>query len=137
MTTYAAFVAAVAATSITGVTKKYTYKPVAVDISSGAASYVDLPSGGLNRETLTSCTSGGKQRAVDFVVVFEAVGQEQHSVNYATAITYLDRVEAALDTARRAKTYGTPILDYELSVQAVPLGDVNHWAVVASIEGQE
>jgi hypothetical protein len=136
MTTYATFTAAVAALSIAGRKRAYTSPPMQITTADLPASYPRLPSGGLNPDSLSTCTSSGNRRVVDLVVVVEPMGQGTQPQNYAATLAIIDAVENALRTASDGGTI-TPWLEWTLSIAPVVVGDTPYWAVTATVTGIE
>ena len=133
MTTYTSFISTVSGVSITGVTRKFDHEPLSVHTSDLPASFVRLPGGGTNPETLTTCSGDGKTRVVELVVILEPLGQERPSKNFSLTVTMMDNTETALD----ALGDFMPMVEYQLSAEGVPVGDAVHWGIVATITGIE
>jgi hypothetical protein len=136
MTTYAAFTAAVAALSITGRKRAYSSPPMQITTADLPASYPRLPSGGLNTDSLSTCTNSGNRRVVDLVVVVEPLGQGTQPQNFAATIAIIDAVEAALRTASDGGII-TPWLEWAITTAPVIVGDTPYWAVTATVTGIE
>lgn len=134
MTTYAAFISTISGLTITGVTTKLAYIPAAGYTGNLPISFVRLPGGGINPETLTTCSTDGKTRTVELVVVLEPTGQGNPSLNYAATVAMMDYVEAALDTLGDSPM---AIMEYQIRAEGIALGDATHWAVVATVTGIE
>ena len=133
MTTYTSFISTVAGITITGVTKKHAYIPVKVSTASLPASFVRLPGGGINGETLTTCADDGKSRTVELVVILEPMGQQRPSKNFSLTVTMMDNMETALD----ALGDFMPMVSYEIRAEGVAVGDAVHWGIIATITGIE
>lgn len=133
MTTYAGFVAIVAGATITGVTTKLDYIPAAGYTGNLPLSFPRFPGGGINPETLTTCTGDGKTMTMELVVVLEPLGQGNPEPNYEATIAMMDYVEAGLG----ALGDFMPIVEYQIRAEGITLGGVGHWGVVATVTGTE
>lgn len=131
MTTYAAFVAALAALDIDGVTTAYTTEIDYGDTVDLPISFPRLPSGGTNEETMTTCIDDGRLRIGELVVLVQAVGQGTTAENFTATLTMIDSVE----TAVKSFAPGTAFFEWELTagLDAVP----GYWAVVLTVTGKE
>ena len=129
-TTYAAYVAALAAMNITGVTTEFSEPPRQLHTAQLPAQFPRLPTGENGIVAFSSAT-GLSSATCELVIVIEPVQQNLQSVNYALALTLLDNTETALAT--NAAAFG---LDgWTLEVQRSPLGDGTvYWTLVATVE---
>ena len=130
MTTYTAFVAALAGLTVTGVKRSYGFEPDNIDTADLPGLFVRLPSGGTNDETMTTCSGDGKMRVADLVVIIEPTGQSTTADRFADTVTMADRLETALDASSIM-----PFVTYtiESGYTAVP----GYLAVVATVTGIE
>ena len=132
MTTYTAFVAALAGLTVTGVKRSYGFEPDSIDTADLPGLFVRLPSGGTNDETMTTCSGDGKMRVADLVVIVEPTGQSTTEDRFTKTVTMADSMETALDAALNTIM---PITRYEIDVNytAVP----GYLSVVATVTGIE
>jgi hypothetical protein len=130
MTTYTAYIAALAGLTISGVERKYTSQPDNVDTADLPASFPRLPNGGTNEDTMTTCQGDGKTRTAELIVVIEPTGQSTSAANFANTVTMCDSIETALDGLSIM-----PIITYTIdaSLAIVP----GYWAIVATVTGIE
>ena len=127
-TTYAAFVAALAAIDIAGVNREYGAPPK--QIHTLPAQFPRLPTGGADIVAFSSAI-GLSAATCELVIVIEAVQQNLQTVNYALALTLLDATETALTT--NAATLGLD--SWSLEVQRAALGDgTAYWMLIATVE---
>lgn len=136
MTTYSAFVTAVSGLSVTGIKRQYDHVPNQVTTADLPASFVRLPSGGINYETLSTCSTSGNTRTCDLVVLVEAAGQGNPSPNYDATIAAIDNLESALRTAAEDATI-MPFLEFAITSGAVGVGGSNYWGITATVTGSE
>ena len=130
MTTYTAFVTALAGMTITGVSTQYTTEIDYGDTADLPCSFPRLPSGGTNEETMTTCVNDGRVRVGELVVLVQANGQGTTEENYAATLTMIDSVETAVKSLKTL-----PIMTWEIAAgrTAVP----GYWAVVLTVTGVE
>lgn len=136
MTTYTSLVNSISGLSITGLTRQFDHIPEYVDTSDLPASFVRLPGGGINPETLTTCSGDGKTRTIELVVLLEPFGQSTASANFSATVSMMDNVETALD-ADDGSTPIMPFLTYEINASGETIGEGDYWAIVATITGIE
>jgi hypothetical protein len=130
ITTYTAYVAALATATVTGVTRQFTAPPAKLDTADLPASWPMLPSG--TEGKMTFCSQGGwPQMTVDMIYALEPVGQSTGAANFTGTLALLDN----LDTALRALRVGKSALTWNTSLQIVQIGNTAFWAVVANITG--
>ena len=130
MTTYVSFISTVAGVTITGVTTKLDYTPLAGHTPDVPVSFPRLPGGVRNHQTSTTCMGDQKERACDLVIALEPMGQGTEETNFDATIAMMDYVETALDTLYTGGSYD---FTYEITAGAEFVGEVNHWAVIASL----
>jgi hypothetical protein len=133
-TTYAAFTAALAALTVTGVTRKFANPPAAVDTADLPALWPGLPSGTEPLMTFAtgSGTSGGwPAMRCDLIVALEPVGQNTQAANYAATVAMLDNLSSTL----RGNHIGRGPMTWAITanVQINVSGNL-YWAVIATIE---
>jgi len=132
ITSYATFTAALAALSVTGVTRKFTYPPASVGTADLPAMYPALPRGLEGGFTFTG-GGGWPQMFCDLIVLLEPVGQNTQSANYAATIAMVDNVSAAL----RAANIGRAKLNWEITTNVqVAVADSAYWAVITTVEAR-
>lgn len=133
MTTYAAFISGLAAVNIAGVAagSRKTAPPLSVATADLPLSFPALP-----RATQAPVVFTGGERwaaiTVDLVVLTEAAGQATLPENYAQAVAMMDALHegiAALDIGRAR-------LSWSIQLSQYPVGGVNYWAVIATVEGR-
>lgn len=130
MTTIAAFAAAVAGLTVTGVTRKYDHRPAA--INDLPAQYVELPAGGYDQGAASSTNYDGKTRTLELVIALKAINQDNVEPNFDATVAMMDAVEAAIDAADLM-----PIINYDLTSGGRDVGGIGYWTVTARITGQE
>lgn len=133
-TTYAAFVAAVAGITITGVTRKYTSPPASIGTADLPASLPLIPQGGDQPIVFGTGGSGnvGHTMRMDLVIVYEPVGQNTNAVNFAGCLTIMDNTTTALRALTR------PVngpWNWSMRQGIATIGNVDYWAVIVSVEG--
>lgn len=134
MTTYAGFVSTISGLTITGVVTQLDHIPEIEDTADLPASFVRLPGGGINTETLTTCSGSGKSRTIELVVLIKPIPQSTASSNFAATVTMMDSIETALDANR---TSIMPFVTYDISAGPEDVGGTGFWAVTATITGEE
>jgi len=131
-TTYATFTSAIAALTVTGVTRKFTYPPASVETADLPCSYPALPR---SIEDGWTFTGGGGWPAMfcDLVILLEPVGQNTQSANYAALIAMVDN----LLTALRAASIGRAKINWEITTNVqVQVHDAAYWAIITTIEAR-
>jgi len=129
MTTYANFISTISGVAITGVTS-IDYHPLSIHTADLPMAFPKLPGGVRNYQTSTTCMGDQKDRTCDLVVVMEPIGQDNQEPNFDATVAMMDVVETALDTLY---TDGEYMFTYEISAGIEPVGEVPHWAVIASL----
>ncbi len=131
ITTYTAFTTALAALDVSGVARKYTEPPTS--IGDLPCMWPGLPHG--EERPLAFTGEGGWSSCIcDLVIAVEAVGQNTQSANYASTMTAIDNLSAAL---RATTTIGRAKLTWAISANVqVNVGGIPYWAVIATVEGR-
>ncbi len=130
-TTYAAFIDALEALAITGVTKTFQGPPASLDTADLPARWVQLPKG--SDKLLTYQTSGGwPTLTADLVVALSPNAQDTQAGNFAAQVAMLDAVNAALRGANITKSG----LTWEIRAGGVKVAGVDYWAVIATVTGK-
>lgn len=128
-TTYTAFVASIAALSVTSVTRSYTYEPSAVNAADLPVSFPRLPEG--IEEGWTPQTQGGWPTLVcDFVVLTSPWGLQTTAEKYAEVVTLMDNMSTALRASDLAKAR----VRWTIRADRVFVGDNDYHAVIATVE---
>lgn len=133
ITTFATFTTALAALTVTGVTRKYSAPPASLNTADLPAMWPGLPRA--EEPAMTFQANGGWPALFcDIVVAIEPVGGNTQSANYAGTVTILDSLSAAL---RAATNVGRGGLTWTITASAqVVVADTPYWAVIATIEGR-
>lgn len=131
MATVASQYSALAATVITGVTRRFSYEPDSVATADLPAQYVRLPGMDAGRGSAFSstCADSSKLRTYEVVVLVEAAGQDMTATAMAATVGMIDKMEAALDAVDLGYHR-----QYTIQATAVNKGGVPFWAVIGSIE---
>jgi hypothetical protein len=131
ITTYSSFTTALAALSVTGVERRYTYPPTALSTADLPAQWPGLPSG--NEPMLTFQTNGGwPEMTCDLIIAVEPVGQNTQSANYNSMITAIDN----LSTALRGASIGRGPLTWNITGNVqIAVAGTTYWAVIATVTG--
>lgn len=133
MTTYTAFTAAIAALTVTGVSKQYTAPPASLATADLPASWPGLPRGEDGGLTFQSA-GGWPVLFCDLVIAIEPVAQNTQSANYTTTVAIMDNLSTALQAATglgRSKVSWSITANVQIQV-----ADTTYWAVIATIEGR-
>jgi hypothetical protein len=135
MTTYTAWLAALATLAPTGVVKKYTTgPPVALNTADLPAQWLALPRG--EHQAACAGTEGGDRRLfVDLWVALEPVAQDSAGANFTATITMLDAVDAALTAFRASSPLDGPMTWRSDGKAFVTIGGINYWCIRTSIDG--
>lgn len=136
MTTYTAFIASLAGLTVTGVARSYDHTPNQLSTADLPALFPRLPEGGLNLETLSTCTDDGNTRTAELVIAIEAANQSTVSDNFSATVTMLDNLESALDTEQQSGGI-MPMIEYGILAGNINISDTDYWAVVATVTGTE
>lgn len=131
-TTYAAFVAALAALSPSGVTRKFSNPPASLGTADLPALWPQLPSG--NEPAFTFEGGGGwPVLSCGLVIAVEPVNQNTQPANYAAMVTMMD----SLSTALRAADIGRSQITWSIAGNAqVDVAGTTYWAVIATVEAR-
>jgi hypothetical protein len=133
ITSYATFTTALAALTVTGVTRKLDAPPASLGTADLPAMWPGLPRG---EEPPMTFQAGGGWPAMfcDLVIALEPVGQNTQSANYAATVEMLDNLSTAL---RGATSIGRATLRWSITANVqVDVSGTPYWAVIASIEGR-
>lgn len=128
-TTYTAFVTALEALTVTGVTRKFSQgQPNTLNTADLPAQWVDLPRG----ESVPATCAGDMTRTLtaDLIVALEPVAQNQRPTNFDATVTMLDSLHTALDAADLG-TDSTPGWISRLAI--VTVNTVDYWAVITEV----
>lgn len=128
-TTYAAYVNALEALVVTGVTRRYTSgQPSTLNTADLPAQWVDLPRG--TSEPATCAHDMTRTLTADLIVALEPVGQVTRVNNFAATVTMLDSLHTALDAA----DLGTDsIPSWSSRMAIVTVNTTDYWAVVTEV----
>jgi hypothetical protein len=132
ITSYATFTTALAALTVTGVTRKLDAPPTSIGTADLPAMWPGLPRG---EEPPMTFQAGGGWPAMfcDLVIALEPVGQNTQSANYAATVTMMDN----LSTALRGANIGRASLRWSITANVqVDVSGTPYWAVIATIEGR-
>jgi len=138
MATNAAFVAAMQAMTVTGVTRHYDEPPASVNTADFPIAFPAMPSGERG-ELITSCASNSKVRTMGYVIITEATGQSTQATKYGALAALMDNLETAMDalTIPAGGTLGN-FIEYTVETTGnYPLGDNDFWAIVAEVTVSE
>jgi hypothetical protein len=128
-TTYTAFVTALEALTVTGVTRKFTQgQPNSLNTADLPAQWVDLPRG----ESVPATCAGDMTRTLtaDLLVALEPVGQNTRPTNFDACVTMLDSLHTALDAADLG-TDATP--SWTSRLVFVTVNTIDYWAVSTEV----
>ena len=129
ITSYTSFVAALAALSITGVTRAYTEPPRQLNTADLPCSYPSLPNGGEN--PITGEVAGGwPVLRADLVVLVEPWAQNTRAANYTATVAMMDNVSVAMRAADLARSRPR----WTIRTEVVSIGDTPYWAVICTAE---
>jgi len=133
MTTYAAFCNALADLPVAGVKTRQRYIPDQVPSANLPLMFVRLPEG--SESGITAEGEGGwPQLSAELVIVVEPVRQNRNEQNQALTVQLIDNLTDAL----RAVTPGQVCkskLSWRIVARTAPLGEIEHWAIVARVTG--
>ena len=128
-TTYANLVAALEAMSVTGVVRTYTQgPPQSISTADLPAMFVSIPVGG--EEPLLAKSATWATLRADVVMVYEPMNQNTPGANFDGTITAMDN----LVTALRSLSIGQRAPSWQMQVQPVSIGQVDYWAIIATVE---
>lgn len=131
-TTYASFVNAVSALTITGVTRKYTAPPQSVGTADLPCSFPLIPAGGDQPIVFGTGGNVGHTMRMDFVIVYEPTAQNTNTANFSGTVTIMDNATTALRAMTRP-TQGA--YSWTMRQGIVTIGNVEYWAIIVSLEG--
>ena len=133
-TTMTAYVNALEALSITGVTKTYQGPPRKLETADLPAAWVQLPTG--EEGALTFGTHGGwPTLTAELVIAYEPVAQNMQEPNFQNTITQLDNLNTAL-RAVEPTGLGKSHIEWTIRQDMVIVNNEPYWAVVATITGR-
>lgn len=129
MTTYVAFVNALEAMTVTGVTREFTSgQPATLNTADLPAQWVDLPRG--TSEVATCAGDMTRTLTADIIVAVEPVGQNTRTVNFDAVVALLDAVHTALDAASLG---GMSHPAWTSRLAYVTVNTVDYWAIVTEV----
>jgi hypothetical protein len=96
-------------------------------------SFVRLPGGGRNFDTLTTCTGSGVTREIELVVLINPLNQDNPEPNFDATIAMMDEVEAVIPSLKSTMS----MINWTISSGLETVGRMDYWAVVAAIEGTD
>ncbi len=129
MTTNAAWLAAIQAMTVTGVTRRYTYPPTSLATSDLPASWPNAFDIG-RVSNVSTCVDLNKTRTCTYQIAIEPPPQNTQSANYEAAIALLDNLETALD-ALTIMEY----VDYQIALSIITVGGQDYWGLEATLTG--
>lgn len=128
-TTYTSFVAALAALTVTGVTRKYSEPPQQVNTADLPIMFTRLPAG--DEAPITGQGNGGwPTLRADLVILVEPYHQSKSSVNYTLALSLMDALSAAL---RASDLAGGPTR-WSIETRLDGVGDTPYWMIIANVQ---
>lgn len=133
--TYRTFVDGLEGLTISGVVKQHTQGPPAA-INSGElpCSWVQLPAVSSEERGLAFGGGGREDRLrAEVVYAVEAYGQGTQPINFDATVDGVDNLTAAL-RGSTAHELATGPLTWQIRTDAVDVGKVIYWAVIASVE---
>lgn len=132
MTTYAAFMSSLTGMTVTGVVRRYTAPPMALNTADLPASFPMLPAG--DDTVLVFNATGGQQITFtcDLIFAYEPVAQNTTVANYSGLLTLMDNIV----TASRALSRPTDgPCTYTLRMGVVTVASIDYWAIIQSWTG--
>jgi len=135
--TNAAFLAAIQALIVSGVTTHFDEPPRALSTAQLPAAFPLMPSGAMGEKVL-SCWSQNKTRSIGFVIAIEAVGQGTQPQNYARLAALMDNLETALDGLEKSQG-GTlaNFIEYDIAAEIFEVAGNDYWSVVATVSARD
>ena len=133
MTTYRAFVDALEALTVTGVTRQFTQGPPsgATGVGDCPAQYVRAPSG--NERPLVFGEQGGwATMTAEVVILVEPVGQNRQPDNFDNTVDMMDALTTAL---QGASCITKSKINWSIRQTIDTVAGMDYWAVVATVEG--
>ena len=129
-TSYATFIAAVAALNITGVTRAYTEPPSRISAADMPLSFPRLPSGTHAIVTLDGYSDAWPTLRCELVILIHPMQLETDDVKFADTLTYMDNATATL---RNASLASAPVR-WEIRSETVFISSSLYHAVIIEIE---
>ena len=139
MATNAAFLTAIRAMFVQGVTQHFREPPRQVTTAQLPAAFPLMPSGALGEKVL-SCWNTNKTRSIQYIAVIEPVGQGTQSQNYDRLADMMDKLEVALDNLEKSQDPTDGIanfIEYDIGAEIFPIGDNDYWAIVATVNARD
>lgn len=132
MATNAAWVTALGAMTVTGVTRHYANPPQAVSTADLPVYFPMAPGGGMPAMVL-SCKANNKVRRAQVVILVEPVGQATNAINFGKLAALMDALETSLDALTTAN-----LIEYDMQAGVVVnVAGTDYWAISASVTGRE
>jgi hypothetical protein len=136
-TTQAGWITSIVETlTVTGINRKYTHPPAALNTADLPASF---PWGFRRRqEPMTFEAHGGFPfLTLDFVIACEAVGQSTQPANYELIQTLTDALDTALaGVAPKAIGKGPVLWEIRGGDVRIEVAGNEYWGIIATIEGR-
>lgn len=134
MTTYTAFVTALAALTVTGVTRSYVMgqtPPAALNAADMPAMWVQGPTGE-NAPRIFCDDAGWPRFRAQVVIALQATAQSNMATVWEDCVTMMDNVHAALiaDAGQSLAAAGTT---YTMNLGTVTVAGVAYWAVIVDV----
>ncbi len=129
--TYASFIDAIEALSVTGITRTFQGPPSSLNTTDLPAMWVQQPDG--EEEPLSFGAAGGwiTLRA-DVLVAIEPVAQSIQEANFANQVTMLDNLASALRGADIGKAQHT----WSIRGVTITVGGTTYWGAAARVTGR-
>jgi hypothetical protein len=129
--TLRAFVDALEAISVTGVTRRYTSGPPP-SIEDLPAQFVRLPQSS-DEPFYFGAQGGWPVLRADLIICYEAVAQSTGASNFDGVIDMIDNLNTAL---RATSTTGALVgLSWSARQSIEPVAEIDYWAVICEIQG--
>ncbi len=137
MATNAAFLTAIQAMTVTGVSRHYEEPPRKLSTADLPAAFPLMPSGALGEKSL-SCYDTNKTRSIGYVVAIEPVGQGTQAENYGQLAAVMDNMETAFDALEKSQG-GTlaNFIEYEIAAEIFAVAGIDYWSIVATISARD
>jgi hypothetical protein len=131
--TLRAFVDALEAIVVTGVTRRYTSgPPESVDTADLPAQFVQLPQ--LSDQPFNFGNHGGWPTfRADIVIAYEPVAQNTNAVNFDGTVDMVDSLTSAIRAL--SITAALAALSWTSRQTTVEIAGTSYWAVVTTVEG--
>lgn len=131
VTTYAGFIDAIEALSVTGVARVFQGPPAALSTADLPAMWCQVPRG--DEKAITFQAAGGwPTLTVEVYLAIEPAAQNMQAENFAAQVAALDNLAAAL----RTLDVGKAPLSWELRAVTIAVAGANYWGVVATVTGR-